>query len=139
DGLHRAAGSRHVLEVHGTLLRVRCTGCSRIEDRGTEPLEELPHCPECGHLLRPDVVWFHEALPEGVWHEAAMAVRDCNCLLVVGTSAVVYPAAGLIERALAFDAQVIEVNLQKSEASHLATVGLYGSSGQILPRLVERL
>src|SRR5262245_31541800 len=69
DGLHRAAGSQRILELHGNLRRVRCTGCHQIEDRGTEELDELPHCGACGQLLRPDIVWFHEMLPPDVWEQ----------------------------------------------------------------------
>lgn len=139
DGLHAAAGSRHILELHGNLRTVRCTGCGIVTDRGVEALPELPRCDACGELLRPAVVWFHEPLPEDVWYEASMAVRDCNCFLVVGTSAVVYPAAGLIERARAWDARVIEINLAATEASHRADLSLFGPSGQILPELVRQL
>jgi NAD-dependent deacetylase len=137
DGLHRAAGSRRVLELHGSLLRTRCTKCGKVEGRGTEALDELPHCAECGHLLRPDVVWFEEALPEEEWQEAKRAAGRCDCFLVVGTSAVVYPAAGLIASARYAGAKVIEVNLERTEASGAADVGLYGPSGELLPRLVE--
>src|SRR5262249_37788604 len=77
DGLPRAAGSRRVVEIHGTLARVRCTGCGTVEDRGFEPLPDLPHCGGCGALLRPDVVWFHEMLPEGAWGAAAEAAGAC--------------------------------------------------------------
>src|SRR5262245_5740552 len=90
DGLHRAAGSCHVLELHGNLRRVRCTRCPAKADRGLEALGELPRCEACGQLLRPDIVWFHEALPEDVWMAAESAVRACQCFLVIGTSANVY-------------------------------------------------
>jgi NAD-dependent deacetylase len=136
DGLHQVAGSRNVLELHGSLARVRCTGCRVVTDRAGEQLDDLPKCPDCQGLLRPDIVWFYEALPEGVWSRAEGAVRQCGCLLVVGTSAVVYPAAGLIHVARASGARVIEVNVAPTQASHAADVGLYGPSGQILPRLV---
>jgi NAD-dependent deacetylase len=139
DGLHRAAGSRRVLELHGSLARVRCTGCERREDRSTEVLPDLPRCTACGELLRPDVVWFHEMLPDDIWSEAEAAVRACQCFLVVGTSAIVYPAAGLIELARSGKARVIEVNLAPTDASRLADVCLVGPSGQILPQLVQRL
>jgi NAD-dependent deacetylase len=139
DGLHRVAGSRHVLELHGNLARVRCTHCALIQDRGGEVLPDLPHCEECGHLLRPDIVWFHEMLPEDVWQEAAAATAACQCFLVVGTSAVVYPAAGLIDMARAVGARIIEVNLERTPASDGIDVGLYGPSGVLLPRLVQRL
>lgn len=144
DGLHRAAGSRNVLEIHGSLYRTRCTGCGEVGDRGLEPLGELPEC-HCGSTLRPDIVWFHESLPDDVWSAAMQAAHRCNVLLVVGTSAVVHPASSLIPIAKRSDwntigtgAKVIEVNLTKTDASHLADVGLYGPSGEILPKLVER-
>jgi NAD-dependent deacetylase len=138
DGLHRAAGSRNVLEVHGSIARVRCTGCRRVEDRPDEELGERPKCPACGGLLRPDVVWFNEMLPEDVWEQAVTAARQCRCFLVVGTSAVVYPAAGLVGLARAGGARVIEVNLTATPVSERVDIGLYGPSGQILPRLVEK-
>jgi NAD-dependent deacetylase len=139
DGLHRAAGSRNVLEVHGSLARVRCSGCGVVEDRAAAELPELPRCEACGQLLRPDVVWFGEMLPPDVWRKAAEATATCQCFLVVGTSALVYPAAGLIQAARDVEAGVIEVNLEATPARSAADVSLYGPSGQVLPRLVERL
>ncbi len=139
DGLHRAAGSQHVLELHGNLARVRCTGCGKVTDRGSEPLADLPRCDDCNALLRPDVVWFHEMLPEEVWTEAVERVAFSECLLVVGTSAVVYPAAGLIGLAHKVGGTVIEVNLERTDAGSLGAIGLYGPSGVILPRLVQLL
>lgn len=139
DGLHKAAGTRRLLELHGNIRRVRCTQCKVIEDRGDGSLDPLPSCTACGALVRPDIVWFHEMLPEDTWTQSAAAVNDCRCLLVVGTSAVVYPAASLIPLARAVGARVIEVNLEPSDARHLCDVGLYGPSGEMLPKLVERL
>jgi NAD-dependent deacetylase len=139
DGLHRLAGSKHVLEIHGTLARVRCTGCGTITDRGYEPLPDLPHCEACNALLRPDVVWFNEMLPEDVWDEARERVAFCECLLVVGTSAVVFPAAGLVLLAHKVGASVIEVNLERTDAGSHGAIGLYGPSGVILPQLVQGL
>src|SRR5439155_27246733 len=120
DGLHRAAGSRRVLELHGNLARVRCTGCVAVTDRGGEALDDLPHCPACGALLRPDIVWFNEMLPAGIWESAETAVAECDVLLVVGTSAIVHPAAGLIHTAKQFGGRVIECNLEPTAASSLA-------------------
>lgn len=144
DGLHRAAGSKNVLELHGSLYRTRCTGCFKIEDRGLEPLGDMPKCPHCAALLRPDIVWFHEPLPPDVWDQAEMAALRCEVLLVVGTSAVVYPAANLIPIAQGGGrkprpATVVECNLARTEASRFADIGLYGPSGQMLPMLCERL
>jgi NAD-dependent deacetylase len=139
DGLHRAAGSRRLLEIHGSIRRVRCTGCGKVEDRGTEPLPKLPRCGGCDGLLRPDVVWFHEMLPQDIWLQAEEAVQTCQCFLVVGTSAIVYPAAGLIRLARDYDASVIEVNLDRTDASHWVDVTLQGPSGILLPELIKRL
>jgi NAD-dependent deacetylase len=138
DGLHRAAGSRRVHEVHGNIRHVRCTRCAYRADRGLEELPDLPRCDQCGHLLRPDIVWFHEMLPPETWLAACRATEECHCFLVVGTSAVVYPAAGLIGMARAVGAVVVEVNLEATGASGGGSIGLYGPSGVLLPRLVEK-
>jgi NAD-dependent deacetylase len=137
DGLHRAAGSKHVLEVHGNLTRVRCAGCGHTEERPNEDLPDLPHCDDCRGMLRPDIVWFHEMLPEDVWQAAALATAQCDCFLVVGTSAVVYPAAGLIDASRAVGAAVIEVNPEATPATLPGTIALRGKSGEILPRLLD--
>jgi NAD-dependent deacetylase len=139
DGLHLAAGSRRVLELHGAIRRVRCTGCRKVEDRGVAPLPELPRCDDCGSLLRPDIVWFHEALPDDVWRAAELAASQCDCFLIVGTSAVVYPAANLIPYAAQHGARTIEINLESTAASTFADVTLKGPSGEVLPRLLELL
>jgi NAD-dependent deacetylase len=142
DGLHLVAGSKTVYEVHGCLRRTRCTNCERVEDRGLEDLGNRPLCPHCGGYLRPDIVWFHEPLPEDVWMKAMVAAQECDVFLVVGTSAVVYPAANLIpiaKRAKHPGATVIECNLDRTAASEQADIGLYGPSGETLPRLVQLL
>ncbi len=145
DGLHRAAGSLNVLEIHGSLRRTRCLGCGAVEDRGLEPLGDRPLCPACGERLRPDIVWFNEALPPDVFERATDAAHECDVFLVVGTSAVVYPAADLIPVAKGHrdykpkPGTVIECNLARTEASRLADVGVYGPSGETLPALLARL
>jgi NAD-dependent deacetylase len=139
DGLHQQAGSRNVLEIHGTIRRVRCTGCRNVADRGTDALADMPVCESCGKLLRPDVVWFEEALPDDVWKNAEDAVARCDCFLVIGTSAIVYPAAGLIDLARMEGAAVIEVNVTPSQASSRVDVLLLGPSGTVLPALLQQL
>jgi NAD-dependent deacetylase len=139
DGLHRVAGSRRVVELHGSLSRVRCTGCGEARERGHEPLPELPCCDYCGGLLRPDVVWFEEMLPADMWAEAENAAVNCQCLLVVGTSGVVYPAASLVDMARRTGASVIEVNVERTKADNEMDIHLLGPAGQILPRLLELL
>ena len=144
DGLHRAAGSRNLIEIHGSLRRTRCLQCGDVADRGLEELEGIPECPECGGILRPDIVWFGEMLPPQLWRASETAVQNCDVMLVVGTSAVVYPVAGLIPLARTTKSsgqcgQVIECNLTETEASSMVDLGLYGPSGQILPALCEQL
>jgi NAD-dependent deacetylase len=138
DRLHQRAGSRRVLEVHGNLWVVRCTRCGREFDKGAQRLPELPRCDDCGGLVRPAVVWFGESLPVEVWTEAERCVQQCQCLLVVGTSAQVHPAAGLAWLARRAGAAVIEINLEPTPAREIATLGLYGPAGTMLPQLVER-
>jgi NAD-dependent deacetylase len=142
DGLHQTAGTKNVLEVHGSLRRTRCLGCAAVEDRGLADLGNRPLCPKCNGILRPDIVWFHEALPEEIWMRAMEAAEACDVLLVVGTSAVVYPAANLIpiaKRGKSPGATIIECNLTRTSASEQADIGLYGPSGETLPELVKRL
>jgi len=145
DGLHQLAGNGNVLEVHGSLRRTRCTECGAVRDRGLDPLADLPTCELCAGLLRPDIVWFGEMLPTMVWERAVEAAETCDVFLVVGTSAVVHPAAGLINlarRAGWISGQkttVIEFNLTQTVASDAADIGLYGPSGRMLPRVLEIL
>jgi NAD-dependent deacetylase len=139
DGLHQLAGSKNVLEIHGAIRRVRCTGCGLTLDRGVDPLADLPKCAQCGALLRPDVVWFEEMLPDHVWPNAELAVKRCQCLLVIGTSALVYPAAGLIDKARSRDAKIVEVNLAPTPATAGVDIALQGPAGILLPDLIKRL
>lgn len=137
DGLHQKAGSQSVIEIHGSIWNLRCTACTGRSwvDRSV-PLRLLPHC-ECGALARPGVVWFGEQLPRDAWLAAEKAARNCEVFLVVGTSAAVYPAAGLVAVALSAGAKVIEVNLEMTAISHTVDCSLIGAAGEILPKLAE--
>jgi NAD-dependent deacetylase len=136
DGLHRAAGSHNILELHGCLWRIRCLNCAREEENRSVPLVSLPPRCSCGGLMRPSVVWFGEALPADAIHKAAMAAERCDVFLVCGTSAVVYPAAALPDRAVAAGARVIEVNLEPTPFTNYAHISLRGKCGDILPQLI---
>jgi len=137
DGLHQRAGSRNVLEVHGSIWMLRCTLCKREWEDLSASLEIPPHC-ECGGLARPGVVWFGENLNPRVWAAAEQAVHSCDVLVVAGTSAVVYPAAGLATLAREAGAHIIEVNLETTPLSESVDYSFQARSGELLPQLLER-
>jgi NAD-dependent deacetylase len=136
DGLHDVAGSRRVLKVHGDIWRLRCTVCSADWIDRSVPLTTMPPLCGCGGLARPGVVWFGEALPEEILREAEQAATAAEVFLVVGTSAVVYPAAGLAPYAKQNGAIVIEVNLEPTPFSTIVDFAFHGRAGEILPKLV---
>lgn len=133
DGLHRRAGSENVIELHGNILRTVCSA----ERTPQEPGEgSPPRCPRCGAPLRPDVVWFGEALPPGAMEAASEAARGCEVFLCAGTSGVVYPAAGLPREAAESGALLVEVNPEPTPVTPLAEFVLRGRAGEVLPALV---
>jgi NAD-dependent deacetylase len=136
DGLHALAGSRNVLEVHGSIWNVRCTSCERTHIDRRTPLPEIPPKCECGAMQRPGVVWFGEALPPKVWQDAEAAARTAEVFLLIGTSAVVYPAAGLAQIAKASGARVVEINIAETVLSDAIDQFLQGPSGELLPQLI---
>jgi NAD-dependent deacetylase len=136
DGLHRLAGSQAIVELHGNIWGLRCTrGCrSEWEDR-TVPLPEIPpHCPACGALARPDVVWFGESLSRAALDEAFAVAQRCQVMLVVGTSAVVQPAASLPVMALRGGAYVVEINPQPTPLSAMVDETIREPAAVALPR-----
>jgi NAD-dependent deacetylase len=136
DGLHDLAGSGKILKLHGDIWRMRCTQCgANWPDRRASLPKLPPHC-ACGGLARPDVVWFGEPLPDGMMLEAEHAVASAQVLLAIGTSAVVYPAAGLIPLAKSQGVKVIEVNQEPTAFSESVDRWLRGKAGEILPELV---
>lgn len=138
DRLHRRAGSERVVELHGSLFAWRCTATGQERDDLPMPLPVYPMPSESGGVYRPGVVWFGEALPGQAVRLAARAVESCDLFLSIGTSSVVYPAAGFIEAAARLGARVVEINPDPTPLSHLATWRLAASSGEALPRLFER-
>ena len=140
DGLHQRAGSPSVLEYHGNILRDRCTLEQVIAERSEQSrTAALPRCASCGGLLRPDVVWFGEMIPRQALLLADAAATDCDAFLSVGTSSLVYPAAGLAETALRRGVPVIEVNPNATDLTPHADIVLPGPAGRILPELLRAL
>jgi NAD-dependent deacetylase len=138
DGLHQRAGSTGVVEFHGNLFTDRCfvEGCVvEIADAGSG----IPHCPSCGGHVRPGVVWFGENIPGEALHAASMAAEHCDVFLSIGTSAVVWPAAGLAETAAQRGATVIEINLDATPLTGQSHFAIQGKSGALLPELVDCL
>lgn len=137
DGLHERAGNRNIVKLHGDIWKSQCLNCGgEYADDRTE-VDALPPLCDCGGMLRPAVVWFGEGLDDCVWNAAERAVRAADAVLVIGTSAVVYPAALLVPLAKESGAKVIEINPDETPASGLADASLRGPSGQILPELLS--
>src|SRR5215213_1578264 len=138
DDLHGVAGSQNVLELHGNIWRARCLRCASTFEARESPLEENPpRCFVCGGPARPDVVLFGELLPEGVFERAQENAMRADLFFVIGTSAVVYPAAALPITSKQAGARVIEVNPELTDISFLADVTLLGKAGEILPRFIK--
>ncbi len=138
DGLHRRAGSLRMVELHGSIWRVRCLEEGKSRENREVPLRSIPpHCP-CGGLLRPDVVWFGEALSRDALDRADDVAQHCDVMLVIGTSGVVQPAARLPGWARQMGALVIEVNPEATPITDIAQIFLKGPSGTVLPQLVSQ-
>jgi NAD-dependent deacetylase len=136
DGLHDRAGSEDVIKLHGDIWLLRCTKCGR-ENRNEEvPVNPLPPLCPCGGILRPAIVWFGEMLPIDQWERAMGAAQNADVLIAIGTSALVYPAAGLVQVARQSGARVAIVNPDPTPADDLAEWILRGPAGEILPRLL---
>jgi NAD-dependent deacetylase len=151
DGLHEQAAREEAgaedpspalpLELHGSIFRVKCTSCTyRVPHREpvcTDSLEALPRCPTCSSLLRPDVVWFGESLDAGILEEAFSAAKASDLCLVVGTSALVHPAASVPLATLQSGGSILEVNPTDTPLSSVARVSLRGPSGALLPQILD--
>ena len=137
DGLHQRAGSRSVVELHGNILRSKCSWEGVIVEPGDHDESVPPLCPGCGAYLRPDVVWFGEMLPAAAMEAASEAARGCDVFLSVGTSSLVYPAAALPYEALENGATVVEVNPSETPLTGDADHALRGMAGEVMPELLR--
>jgi len=138
DGLHRRAGSKNVIELHGSITRARCTSCSRTY-RVTAPPQEIPPRCSCGALLRPDVVWFGEPLPRDQLEEAVNLASEADLIIVVGTSLLVQPAASLPFITIQRGGKAIEVNPETTPLTPYAAVSIREKAAQALPRIVSEV
>lgn len=136
DGLHRMAGSESLSEIHGNIWMVRCTDCGSIEENRDVPIGMLPICRHCKGLLRPHIVWFGESLFAEDLSRCEAALRTCEVLLVIGTSGVVYPAAGFASIAKEAGAFVAEINLEPTPQTGLVDLSLQGRAKEIVPLLL---
>jgi NAD-dependent deacetylase len=136
DGLHQRAGSKKVLELHGSIIRIKCTVCD-YQDNITTGFDSLPPKCKCGNILRPDVVWFGESLPQDIWMEAIRHAQTCDVMIIAGTSLVVSPANQLPVHAKQNGAVLIEVNPERTVMSSDMDLSLRETSASSLPQLVS--
>ncbi len=139
DDLHERAGTKNIVKLHGNILRARCIRCSYFENI-YKPFENLPpKCPRCGNLLRPDVVWFGEAIPQGALVKAYELVDKSDGILVIGTSALVMPAGAFPSKVKRNGGFIIEVNVDETHVTQIADVSIRGKAGEVLPLILRGL
>jgi NAD-dependent deacetylase len=138
DGLHAAAGTQHLSEIHGNIWKVRCTECYKITENHEVPLRFPPSCAGCGGLLRPHIVWFGESLAAEDLEHSYGALQRCDILLIIGTSGVVYPAASFAPVAKDHGALVVELNLDATPNSSIVDVSFQGRAKELVPLLLKK-
>ena len=136
DNLHRRAGSKMIFELHGNIEKNYCINCKKDFNEELDFSSGVPKC-NCGGLIRPGVVWFGEFLPEDQYLGGEKAAMNAEVFFVVGTSAVVYPAAGLVYTAKASGATIVEINIEETEISSSVNYSYFGKAGEILPKIFE--
>ena len=140
DNLHQEAGSTAVTEIHGNRTKLRCLGCGQRWPLDSFPIDELPpHCPDCGGVVKSDTVMFGEPIPRDALDECLLQTQMCDCMLLVGTSAVVYPAAGFPVDVKRNGGRLIEVNPNETPLTEMADVVVRAPAGESLPMVVARL
>jgi len=138
DNLHRRAGSKNIYELHGNIERNYCIKCHSYYNDEIEFIDSVPRC-KCGGLIRPDIVWFGEYLPQDQFTASEEAAKNCDVFFIIGTSAVVFPAASLIYEAKEKGAYLIEINIESTTASRIMNESLIGKAGKILPKILEEV
>ena len=138
DGMHARAGNRNIVELHGSIWRMKCVRDGTLISIDS-PVKEIPPLCQCGGLMRPDVVWFGEQLSTDVVEEASRAARESDVMFVVGTSAIVYPAAALPAITKNSGGLVVEINVEPTDITSYADASLFGPAGEVLPALWKSL
>jgi len=138
DNLHRRAGSKNLLEIHGNIFREFCINCSFVR-ASNECYDSTPKCPKCGAKLRPDVVWFGEQLPKKELELSFDFASRADTIIVIGTSAIVYPVAELPYVVKSSSGEVIEVNLTETPLTQIADVSILEKAGIVLPEILKLL
>lgn len=141
DRLHQKAGSKNVIELHGTIMTVRCSdpSCSQSADYEQVHLPEIPRCTKCSAVLRPDIVLFDEMLPAEAEWKSKRALRDCDLFIAVGTSGTVSPASGFVNSAKYAEAKTVLVNLEPMKPANPAfDYEFIGPAEEVLPKLLSR-
>jgi|SRR5690554_502101 len=138
DNLHRRAGSSRIYELHGNIERNYCVECKTFYNDELDFSKGVPVC-KCGGLIRPDVVWFGEYLPQDQYNASEKASENCDIFFIVGTSAVVYPAANLIFTAKQNGACLVEINIEETEISGLVNYSFFSEAGKILPQILNEI
>lgn len=144
DVLHQKAGSKNVIEVHGTMQTLTCTQCYHQVDAegyiaGFTETGAIPHCPKCGNILKPDVILFGEQLPQTAWYKAQRAARQCDLMVVIGSSLEVLPVAGLPMQALDRGAHLIIINNTQTYLNVRADVAILEDVATVIPAIAERV
>jgi NAD-dependent deacetylase len=140
DNLHQIAGSLNVIEIHGNRTKLRCTTCSARWPVDEFPIDQLPPtCPECGGIVKGDTVMFGEPIPREVLDACVEETWKCDCMLLIGTSAVVYPAAQFPLDVRRLGGMLIEINPERTPLSDVSEVVVRAPSGTALPQIMERL
>ena len=137
DNLHNRAGSKNVYELHGNIERNYCIDCETIYNTTELVISgKAPRCKKCGGLIRPDIVWFGESIPQSIFSAAEFKAKNSDICFVIGTSAIIYPAASIPRLAKEGGAYLVEINIEPTEISHFVDYSLIGKSGEILPEIL---
>ncbi|KAF0151237.1 MAG: NAD-dependent deacetylase [Ignavibacteria bacterium] len=137
DNLHKRAGSTKIFELHGNIERNFCIACHTFVSEKQFEGNEVPQCEKCGGMIRPDVVWFGENLPQDQFSGGETAAEWSDICFVVGTSAVVYPAAYIPQSAKRAGSYLVEINIEPTELSRFVDYSIIGKAGDVLPKILK--